>query len=81
MSFRIPAHPDALLLREQAADALTERGFKTSKATLATLAARGGGPVFRKYGPRPLYRLDDLLAWAESRLTTPRQSTSEADAT
>jgi hypothetical protein len=75
-----PAHPDTLLLREQAADALTQRGYKTSKATLATLATRGGGPTFVKYGPRPLYRLGDLLAWAESRLTTPRHSTSEADA-
>jgi hypothetical protein len=80
MSLTIPAHPDALLLREQAADALTQRGYKTSKATLATLATRGGGPAFVKYGPRPLYRLADLLAWAESRLTTPRHSTSEADA-
>jgi hypothetical protein len=80
MSLTIPAHPDALLLREQAADALTQRGYKTSKATLATLATRGGGPVFVKYGPRPLYRLADLLAWAESRLTPPRHSTSEADA-
>jgi hypothetical protein len=76
----LPTHADMLLMREQAAAALTERGYKTSKATLATLATRGGGPVFVKYGPRPLYRLADLLAWAESRLTAPRRTTSEADA-
>jgi hypothetical protein len=80
MSLPIPVNSDALFLREQAADALTQRGYKTSKATLATLATRGGGPVFVKYGPRPVYRLADLLAWAESRLTPPRHSTSEADA-
>lgn len=80
MSPPITSNPDALLMRDQAAVALTERGYKTSKATLATLASRGGGPTFVKYGPRPLYRLSDLLAWAQSRLTPPRNSTSEADA-
>ena len=80
MSLPIPAKPDALLPRDQAASALTALGYITSKATLATLATRGGGPVFVKYGPRPLYRLADLLAWAQSRLTPPRRSTSEADA-
>lgn len=80
MSLQNPADPEALLMRDQAAAALTERGYKTSKATLATLASRGGGPAFVKFGPRPLYRLRDLLAWAESRLSAPRRSTSEADA-
>ena len=80
MLYSNPTDPDALLLRDQAADALTARGFKTSKATLATLATRGGGPAFSKFGPRPVYRLRDLLEWAEGRLTSPRQSTSEADA-
>jgi hypothetical protein len=69
--------PDALLLRDQAAKALTEEGFKTSKSTLATLAVRGGGPVFRKFGTRPLYKWADLLAWAESKTSAPRRSTSE----
>jgi len=80
MSHSIPTDPDALLMRDQAAAALTARGYKTSKATLATLATRGGGPVFVKFGPRPLYRLHDLLAWAEGRLTSPIGSTSELDA-
>ena len=69
--------PDALLLRDQAAKALTEEGYKTSKSTLATLAVRGGGPVFRKFGTRPLYRWADLLQWAESKTSAPRRSTSE----
>ncbi len=80
MSLPIPTDPEPLLMRDQAAAALTERGYKTSKATLATLATRGGGPLFLKFGPRPLYRLRDLLTWAESRLKPPRRNTSEADA-
>jgi hypothetical protein len=71
---------DTLLTRRGAAEALTAAGFPTRAATLATRASRGGGPVFRKYGPRPLYRWDDLLDWAQSRLSQPMRSTSEADA-
>jgi hypothetical protein len=62
---------DTLLTRSQTAAALTEAGFRTAPATLATMATRGGGPPFQKYGPRPLYRLGDALAWARARLTTP----------
>ena len=76
----IPDDPDALLTRKQAADALTARGYPTSDRTLSTKATRGGGPPFRKFGPRALYRWGDLLHWAEDRLSPPRQSTSEADA-
>jgi hypothetical protein len=31
-----------------------------------------GGPAFEVFGHRPLYRADDLLAWARSRTTTQR---------
>jgi hypothetical protein len=72
----LPA-PDTLLLRKQAAEALTEAGFPTAPSTLATKAVRGGGPVFRKFGPRPLYKWSDLLEWAESKTSAPRRSTSE----
>src|SRR5262245_14071754 len=71
---------DALLLRDQAAEALTEAGFKTSPATLATKATRGGGPPYRLYGRRPLYRWGDLLVWAQNQLSDLRCSTSERDA-
>lgn len=72
--------PDRLLRRQELADALTEEGFPTSKATLASMAVRGGGPPYQKWGRVPLYRWGDALAWAESRLSPPRHTSSEADA-
>ena len=69
-----------LMTRRQVAEALTGAGFPISERTLATKATRGGGPPFRKFGPRALYPWRDALAWAESRLSQPRRSTSEADA-
>ena len=72
--------PDTLLTREATATALTEAGFPVAPRTLATKATRGGGPPFRKFGTRALYKWADALAWAQSRLTAPRSSTSEADA-
>lgn len=74
----IERDPDALLTREQLADALTREGYPTARSTLATKAVRGGGPVYRLYGRRPLYRWADGLAWAEGRLSAPRRSTAEA---
>jgi hypothetical protein len=73
--------PAARLTRAQAAEALTRSGYQTAYATLATLATRGGGPPFAKFGPRAIYRLDDLLAWARGRTTRPVRSTSELAAT
>jgi hypothetical protein len=71
-------NPEMLLRREDAARKLTEAGFPISKATLATLATRGGGPRFARFGRRPLYKYEDLIAWAEGRLSSPMGSTSEA---
>ena len=62
------------------AEALTEAGYPTAEATLATLACRGGGPKFRKYGRYPVYHWGDALEWARSRLSRPVTSTSELDA-
>jgi hypothetical protein len=76
-----PTDPDALLRRRQTAEALTAAGFKTAETTLATKATRGGGPPYRLYGKIALYRWGDALSWAQSRLSAPRCSTSEADAT
>lgn len=73
-------NPDDLLTRTQAAAALTAAGYPTATATLATKACRGGGPLYRTYSGRALYRWADALAWAESRTSAPRRSTSEADA-
>lgn len=69
--------PEALLPRVACAQALTRSGFPTSPKTLSTKASRGGGPPYYKFGSRALYRWSDALAWAESRLSPPRRSTSE----
>ncbi len=68
------------LRRRAAAKALTDGGFPTAEKTLATLASRGGGPPFQKYGRYPLYRWGDLVSWAELRLGPLIRSTSELDA-
>ena len=71
---------DTLLTRDMAAAALTEAGYPVKSKTLATKATRGGGPPYRLFGVRPLYRWGDALAWAQGRLSAPRRSTSEKDA-
>lgn len=72
------ADPNALLTREQVAAALTDAGFPVRSKSLATMATRGGGPTFRKFGSRPLYRWSDALDWAEARLSPPIRNSSEA---
>ncbi len=72
---------DTRLTRKQAAKGLTDAGLPTASATLATMATRGGGPPYQVWGRTPLYRWGDLISWAEARLSAPRCSTSEADAT
>jgi hypothetical protein len=81
MASPVPENPDALLTRDQTAAALSAAGFPVRPKTLATKATRGGGPPFRKFGPRPLYRWQDSLDWALARLGPPICSTAEADAT
>ena len=71
---------DTLLTRDMAAAALTEAGYPVKSKTLATKATRGGGPPYRLFGVRPLYRWGDARAWAQGRLSAPRRSTSEEDA-
>ena len=68
----------AYLLRPESADFLTERGFPTTKFSLQKLATTGRGPVYRIWGNRALYTRDDLLTWAEAKLSAPRRSTSDA---
>jgi hypothetical protein len=67
----------SFLTRNATADALTEAGFPMSPATLATKATRGGGPPFRRFGRRPLYKWGDALRWAKSRLSPLIANTSE----
>ena len=73
----VPENPDTLLTREQAAAALTASGFPVRPKTLSTRASRGGGPAYRLFGARVLYRWGDLRDWAVSRLTDRHCSTSE----
>jgi hypothetical protein len=80
LEMTIPNDLDALLRRQPTAEALTAAGYQTSPKTLATLATRGGGPRFRKFGRYPVYRWGDALQWAKSRLSPPVTSTSELDA-
>ena len=65
--------PNALLTRKQTADALTDVGFPVAEATLATKASRGGGPPFKTFGSRALYRWSAALGWAKRRLASPDQ--------
>lgn len=66
--------------RKDASDYLLEHhGISRTPATLAMLACKGEGPVFRKDGPRRvIYSSADLDAFAASALSKPIRSTSEA---
>jgi|SRR5262249_49279445 len=69
------------LRRKAASDYLREtHGLERAASTLAKLAVIGGGPIFRRAGRIPLYSPEDLDAWAESLLSAPMRSTSEASA-
>lgn len=75
-----PNNLDTLLTRKDAAAALTALGYIVSDKTLSTKATRGGGPPYRTFGPRVLYRWGDAVAWAEGRLSPLRCNTSEVAA-
>lgn len=68
---------DRRLSRREAADFLTERGYRTAASTLAKLASVGGGPVFEKFGRRPLYTPGSLLSWVAERTSGPVRHTSD----
>lgn len=63
--------PDqAFLTREQVRQRLNERGYplKASYFNKLCLPSRNTGPPVAKWwGKSPLYRLEDALAWAESK--------------
>lgn len=65
------------LRRDKAAQYLQERFGAYTAETLAKLACVGGGPRFQKLGRYPVYTLEELDAWAESRMSLPVCSTSE----
>lgn len=68
---------DSLLPRGQVAAALTIAGYPIKAGTLATKATRGGGPPYRVFSGKTLYRWGDALGWAEAATSAPRRSTSE----
>ena len=71
------ARSKVYLRRRDAARYVTETsGMPCSPNWLAKLAVVGGGPLFRKAGRFPLYDADDLDDWIESRLSSPRRTTS-----
>lgn len=74
---KIRNNPNDKLTREELALALTLIGFKISPKTLATIATRGGGPPYRRWNARVLYRWADALAWAEGKLGPVQCNTSE----
>ncbi len=76
----VPNDPDAMMTRDALAVALSAAGYPISAATLATKATRGGGPEYRLFGRRPLYRWADALDWAQGRLSKPVTSSSELEA-
>ncbi len=72
--------PETKLRRKAVAEASTAHGYPIKEKTLATMASRGGGPPFQLWGRIPIYTWGIYLDWAQSRLSEPRSSTSEADA-
>jgi hypothetical protein len=71
--------PNQLLRREALAEDLRSLGYGITGKTLATMASRGGGPPYQLFGRIPHYRRGTGRAWADARLTSPRNSTSEHD--
>jgi hypothetical protein len=63
-----PPDRDDLLTRDETAVALTAAGYPIRSATLSTKATRGGGPPWRRFGNRSVYRWGDAIDWAEGRM-------------
>jgi hypothetical protein len=68
--------PDTLLTRRQLAVESSKIGVPVAESSLASMATRGTGPTFCRYGRAVRYRWGDFLSWAASR-TTVGASTSE----
>ncbi len=65
-----------IFTRTQAARFLQSHGLRTTAASLATMATRGGGPRFLKFGRYAQYRRCDLLEWMNLRCSGLLDSTS-----
>lgn len=62
--------------RDGAAQFLQAHGLRTTAASLATMATRGGGPPFFKIGKYAFYWQLDLEEWMKQRCTDLLDSTS-----
>jgi hypothetical protein len=74
--------PD-VLTRDRAAEFLRAKGYPITAKRLAKLAHEGGGPIYRRWGSRVIYKPPDLLTWAEARASDRKvhscsQNTNEA---
>lgn len=66
------------LRRKEVPAYLSEKhGVDVAMSTLEKYATNGGGPVMQYHGRIPLYRVEDLDAWVNDRLSAPVRSTSE----
>lgn len=66
------------LNREQAAEYIRAKGLPCAKLTLQKYATIGGGPKFRKFGSRVVYKPEEVDLWIDERLSAPIGSTSQA---
>ena len=65
--------------RRAAAEYLKDKwGMRCAEQTLAKYACHGDGPIFQKFGRDVIYQETELDRWAQSRLSAPRRSTSDA---
>ena len=69
-------HKGSKYNRNEAARFLRANGLRTTPASLATMATRGGGPPYFKIGKHCLYWQIDLEIWVEQRCTGMLDSTS-----
>jgi len=72
------AHSKTFLDRAEAAEYVRAKGLPLSKNTLQKYATVGGGPAYRKFGLRAVYRREDLDTWIENKLGEPISSSSKA---
>ena len=69
--------PEKYLTRREAAEFIRQLGLPTSHNTLQKYATVGGGPVYRIFGNRAVYLPSELVTWVQTKLGSPRSSTSE----
>jgi hypothetical protein len=76
-SLGVPTSPAARLSRRATAEALTKIGFPLTYSSLCTLATKGQGPLFDRFGPHAIHEWGDAVAWAQARAKGKRSSSSE----